>query len=379
MQLCGKEVLMKKGFFNVILPETADGTVAVLLYGYIGREEKADADRVVSELMSLSSTYRNIDVRINSLGGEVFSGMAIFNALKNSTANVNIYVDGVAASMAGIIALCGRPLHMSRYSRLMLHQVTGGVHGTSEEIRAYADVVEQLTDTLVTMVADRSGLEAEEVRSRWFSGGDHWMTAQEVLDLGLAESIYDMKDGASPAADATAEAIYEFTNRQNSLPLTDTNMAILDELKKKSSFQNATTEEQVLAKINELENDAAKVPALQAKVTALENEKKEAMKAARTAYLDQAVADGRIQAAQKQHFLALMEHDEAGVKAVIDSMPKNSGRISSFIGSGKTASTSARQELEAMTWDQIDKEERLAELKNNYPDLYELKFNEQFK
>lgn len=368
---------MKKGFFNTILPETADGTVAILLYGPIGNGEKVDGDKVVAELMELSSRYRNIDVRINSLGGEVFSGMAIFNALRNCDADINIYIDGVAASMAGVIALCGRPLHMSRFSRLMLHEVSGGVHGTSERIRAYADVVQQLTDTLVDMVAERTGFSPDEVRGRWFTGGDHWISAQEAMELGLADSIYDMKDGASPEEDATAEAIYEFTNRLKSQPQTDINMAIFDELKKKPSFQNATTEEQVLAKINELENDAAKVPALQARVTELENSNKETVTAARKAYLDQAVAEGRIQAAQKEQFLSLMEHDEAGVKAVIDAMPKSSGRINNFIGE-QEQSKDAYQELKAMTWDQIDRDERLAELKNNYPDLYAAKYKEKF-
>ena len=89
------------------------------------------------------------------------------------------------------------------------------------------------------------------------------------------------------------------------------------------------------------------------------------------------MSDGRIQESQKAQYLSLMEHDEAGVKKLIDSMPKGAGRVSAFIGT-KTTSTTARAELEAMSWDQIDKAERLAELKNNYPDLYEAKYNETF-
>lgn len=366
---------MEQRFFNVILPKETDGAVLVLLYGRIGCDEGVDGAAFVSELMALTATYRNIDIRINSMGGEVFAGMAIFNALRNADANINIYVDGVAASMAGVIALCGRPLHMSRFSRLMLHQVSGGIHGTSYEIRSYADLVDGMTDTLVQMVADRSGLTVDEVRTRWFSGGDHWITAQEALDLKLADSIYDMKE--SPSDDASAEAIYDFTNRLNSQPQTDINMAILDELKKKSSFANAATEDQVLAKVNELENEAAKVPALQAKIDALENEKAQATAAARNAYLDQAVTDGRIQASQKAQYLALMAKDEAGVKAIIDGMPKGAGRISNFIGDNSGNKT-ARQELEAMSWDDIDKAERLAELKNDYPELYQAKYNAKF-
>lgn len=369
---------MQKGFFNVILPRKADSAVGILLYGYIGPcEGEVDCAAVVSEIKSLSASYKNIDVRINSMGGEVYAGLAIFNALRESEANINIYVDGVAASMAAVIALCGRPLHMSRYSRLMLHSVSGGVHGSAEYIRAYADQIDALTSTLVDIVSERSGLPVEEVRSRWFDGADHWLSSQEALDLKLADDIYDMQDGASPVEGASAEAIYEFTNRLNSQPQKDINMAIMAELRKMSSFKDAATEEQALAAVARLENEAAKVPALQAKVEALENEKKQATAQARNAYLDQAVADGRIQEAQKAQFLALMEHDEPGVKAVIEAMPKGAGRISGFIGNQQQYA-SARAQLEAMTWDQIDRANRLMELKTNYPDLYDAKYKETF-
>lgn len=369
---------MEKGFFNVILPEEPSAAALVLLYGHIGRGEKANDSDLVSELMTLAATHRKIDIRINSLGGDVFTGMAIFNVISQIDADINLYVDGVAASMAGVIALCGRPLHMSRYSRLMLHQVSGGIYGTSSEIRQYADIVEGLTDTLVQMVAGRTGMMEDEVRQKWFSGGDHWISAQEALDLKLADSIYDLEDSDKLPSDASAEAIYEFTNRLNFQPQKDINMAIFDELKKRSSFANAATEDQVLAKVIELENDASKVPALEAKVEALESQIETAASAAREAYLAQAVADGRIQESQKAHFLALMAKDEAGVKAVIESMPKGAGRISDFINGSSSSPESRRAELEKMSWDDLDRAELLGELKASYPELYKAKMKAKF-
>lgn len=369
---------MEKGFFNVILPEHETDAAMILLYGQIGRDEKIDSAAVVAELMRVSSQYKNIDVRINSMGGEVYAGLAIFNALRASEANINIYIDGVAASMAAVIALCGRPLHMSRYSRLMLHQVSGGIIGTSKEIRSYADQVDVLTDTLVSVVAERTGMSAEEVKAKWFDGEDHWFSAQEAVELKLADSIYDMKGGMAPEEGASAAAIYEFTNRLYSQPQNNINMVLFEELRKKSSFENATTEEQVLAEVSRLENEAAKVPALEAELATLKAEKAAAEKAAHEAIVDQAIADGRIQATQKDQFLALMGKDPEGVKAIIDGMPKGSGRIKNFIGGGASSAT-ARQELEKMSWDEIDKAERLMELKNNYPDLYEAKYKETFK
>ena len=104
-------------FFNTI---PGDGEVAILLYGDVGDGQKVDSGRVVSELMALQAQYDKIDVRINSNGGDVFSGIAIYNALRTSKADITIYVDGVAASIAGIIALCGKPLYMSPYTSVPL-------------------------------------------------------------------------------------------------------------------------------------------------------------------------------------------------------------------------------------------------------------------
>lgn len=370
---------MEKGFFNVILPEQEKDAAMILLYGQIGHDEKIDSAAVVAELMRVSAQYKNIDVRINSMGGGVYAGLAIFNALRASEANINIYIDGVAASMAAVIALCGRPLHMSRYSRLMLHQVSGGIMGTSKEIRSYADQVDVLTDTLVSVVAERTGMSAEEVKAKWFDGEDHWFSAQEAVELKLADSIYDMKGGMAPEEGASATAIDEFTNRLYSQPQNKNNMVILEELRKMSSFENVTTEEQAVATVASLANEAAKVPALEARLQVLEKEKTEATAQARNAYLDQAVADGRIQESMKAQYLALMAHDEAGVKAVIDSMPKGAGKISAFINQGGAQAQTARAKFEAMSWDEMDKANLLMECKNLCPDVYEAKFNETFK
>ena len=114
---------MTSRFFNVI---PGDGSAALLLYGDIGDGYKVESGRIVSELLALQAQYKKIDVRINSRGGDVVSGMAIYNALRQSKSDITIYIDGVAASIAAIIALCGKPLYMSPYAKLMLHSVSGG-------------------------------------------------------------------------------------------------------------------------------------------------------------------------------------------------------------------------------------------------------------
>lgn len=124
----------KKPFFNIIPNED---TCSILLYGDIGDSYGTiTSSQIARELMAAEAVYKNINIRINSVGGEVYTGIAIFNALRASNANITIYVDGVAASMASVIALCGKPVYMSQYARLMLHSVSGGCYGNTKEIIA---------------------------------------------------------------------------------------------------------------------------------------------------------------------------------------------------------------------------------------------------
>ena len=94
--------------------------------------------------MEAERVSRRIHVRINSNGGEVYSGIAIFNALRHSQADIRIYVDGIAASMASVIALCGKPVEMSKYARLMLHSVSGGCYGNKQDLQRCMEEIESL-------------------------------------------------------------------------------------------------------------------------------------------------------------------------------------------------------------------------------------------
>lgn len=284
-------------------------------------------------------------------------------------------MDGVAASIASVIALCGKPLHMSRFARLMLHQVSGGAYGTAKEMREAADTADNIQKTLCGMISGRCNLSPEEVESKFFDGADHWITAEEALEMGLIDSIYDI-DEAKPEEGLSNEAIYEFTNRLSIRPQKSNNMAFIDELKKKDSFKDASTESQMLQHIDQLENEAAKVPALQNKVTELENQIKEQRKSAHEALVNQAISDGRITTDKKGDFLALLEANEASAVSVINGLSKKNLRAADFInhpGGGD------KSDLVNMSWDEIDRAGRLAELKDQYPDLYKSKFEETFK
>lgn len=299
----------------------------ILLYGDIG--EYGDGVRsgdIARELLEAEALTGKVDVRINSNGGEVYSGIAIFNALKNSKADITIYVDGIAASMASVIALCGKPVQMSRYARLMLHSVQGSCYGNKDEMKNCIREIEALEDTLCEMYATRMGKAKDEIRAMYFDGRDHWLRADEALALGLIDGIYD----ADPVPeDSTPEQVFQIFNNRLQQPQNENDMN-LDELKKRPRFTNCATDDDFLREIGLLETEADKVPSLNAEVDRLKGElkvfqdKAEADDAAaRKQLLDAAEKDGRIDASTRPIYENLLAKDrENGEKALERLSPK---------------------------------------------------------
>lgn len=299
----------------------------ILLYGDIG--EYGDGVRsgdIARELLEAEALTGKVDVRINSNGGEVYSGIAIFNALKNSKADITIYVDGIAASMASVIALCGKPVQMSRYARLMLHCVQGSCYGNKDEMKNCIREIEALEDTLCEMYATRMGKAKDEIRAMYFDGRDHWLRADEALALGLIDGIYD----ADPVPeDSTPEQVFQIFNNRLQQPQNENDMN-LDELKKRPRFTNCATDDDFLREIGLLETEAGKVPSLNAEVDRLKGElkvfqdKAEADDAAaRKQLLDAAEKDGRIDAATRPIYENLLAKDrENSEKALEKLSPK---------------------------------------------------------
>lgn len=359
-------------FFN-ILPQ-GNGRASLMLYGEIGGD--VSPERVAAEMSWLASEYPMIDVHINSMGGEVFAGIAIFNALKDCPSIVNIYVDGLAASIAGIIALCGKPLHMSRFSRLMLHSVSGACKGGARDMRECADLIEGLEGTLADMISAKCGMPSEDVKKTYFDGKDHWFTADEARRAKLCDDIYDVADADSMGTAPTNEQVYQFVNKMYN-PQKSNKMEFFDKLTALSCFKGLKTEDEVVNKVQSLENEAAKVEALNARIAELEAENKASKAAAIDAFLDRAVSEGRIKADQKDGYRKLMDADRATTEALINSMPVSSkGLINEYLKGA--AGAEGAKDLASMSWDDIDKAERLGELKEKFPELYKAKFQEKF-
>ena len=314
----GKCMTMSR-FFNITTSD--DGTSTIFLYGDIGDYTEVQSGRIAQELMEAERVSRRIHVRINSNGGEVYSGIAIFNALRQSQADIRIYVDGIAASMASVIALCGKPVEMSKYARLMLHSVSGGCYGNKQDLQRCMEEIESLEGSLSEIYAERLGMSQEEVKQTYFDGEDHWLTAKEALDLGFIDGIYD----ADPVpADSTPAQIYTLFNNRLIEPQNNREDMNLEDVKKRPRFKDCASDADVFRLMDQLEEEAGKVPVLtkentdlKAKVKTYEDKAAAEDLAARKQLLDAAEQDGRIDATTRPIYENLLANDrENGEKAL---------------------------------------------------------------
>ena len=311
-------------FFNI--QTDADGVGTIFLYGDIGDYYDVQSGRVAGELLEAEKAGRRVNIRINSNGGEVYCGIAIYNAIKNSRADVHIYVDGIAASMASVIALCGKPVEMSKYARLMLHSVSGGCYGNKKDMQKCIEEIESLEDSLGDIYAARLGMSKDEVKSRFFDGEDHWLTADEALRLGFIDGIYD----AEPVpAGSTPEQIYTLFNNRLTEPQNKDEMN-LEEIRKHPSFKDCKSEEEVIARAQAYAQEAGRASSLaeenatlKRRVKEFEDKAEADKEAARKALLDAAEADGRINAETRPVYENILKSNpEEGEKALAALAPK---------------------------------------------------------
>lgn len=165
---------------------TDDDTTEVLVYDTIGGWFGVEASEFVHELSDITTS--NINVRINSPGGSVYDGIAIYNALMMHPANINVYVDSLAASIASVIAMAGDTVTMLPGSQMMIHDALMYTVGNAQTLREDADFLDKQSDNIAGFYAAKAGGEPAEWRARMLD--ETWFFAQEAVDLGLADKIY---------------------------------------------------------------------------------------------------------------------------------------------------------------------------------------------
>jgi ATP-dependent Clp protease, protease subunit len=128
-----------------------------------------------------------IDLHINSPGGSVFDALAIHSVLARHPATVTVYVDGLAASAASVIAMVGDHVVMPAGSMLMIHDPIGGVVGGADDMRGMAEALDRITDSLASTYAAKSGKPMDEIKA--LMAAETWLSAAEAVEMGFADQI----------------------------------------------------------------------------------------------------------------------------------------------------------------------------------------------
>lgn len=172
----------------------ADGRMAeILIYQQIGTDWWGDglsAKSFAEDLQALGE-LDEIKLLINSPGGDVFDGMAIYNTLLRHQARKIVEIDGLAASIASIIAMVGDEIRIGENAMLMIHDPWSVAVGTASEFRQQADVLDAITEQLVATYAARSKQDRQQIRE-WMAA-ETWMSGAEALERGFADSVTPAK------------------------------------------------------------------------------------------------------------------------------------------------------------------------------------------
>ena len=179
----------------------ADGdTTTINIFDQIGEDwygEGVTAKGFIAKLSDIKTG--KIELFINSSGGSVFDGNAIYNAIVAHKATIHVTILGVAASIASVIAMAGDTISMPSNTYLMIHNPTSGFYGCADGMRAHADLLDSIKDGAVNTYAKQSGQPTLDIAE--MMDNETWMTAADALEKGFIDDITDAIDVNIDATD----------------------------------------------------------------------------------------------------------------------------------------------------------------------------------
>tara|TARA_R110002096_G_C14661308_1_gene727997 strand:+ start:2648 stop:3796 length:1149 start_codon:yes stop_codon:yes gene_type:complete len=183
-----------KGFYNIVKNE-AKREATILIYGVIGGFDWDSysfintSDKFVQEFKEVEAVADIIHIKINSPGGNVHDGLPIYNTIKNSKKTIYTYVDGIAYSMAALIALAGDKVYGNKNSLFMVHNASTYFFGNAQDIREEADVLDKYDSSLGSIIEDKLNLTEDQVKEKHLNYKDNYFTGKEALAEGFFDEL----------------------------------------------------------------------------------------------------------------------------------------------------------------------------------------------
>ncbi len=182
--------MKKNNFYQLSINEDS---AELFIYGditsYKWYEDDVCAYDLSKELKELNG--KDLKVRINSYGGEVSQGLAIYNLLRDYEGNVKTICDGFACSAASVVFMAGKERIMNKASLLLIHNAWTYVSGDANELRKQADDLEKITRPSIEVYKSTSHLTENEIKE--MMDREEWITADEALDYGFATSVNEIE------------------------------------------------------------------------------------------------------------------------------------------------------------------------------------------
>lgn len=190
---------MKERFYQ--LTNVSEDSATLYIYGDITSIKWFENDVCVYDLAKEIGDLNGkaLTVRINSYGGEVAEGLAIYNLLKSYAGEVTTICDGFACSAASVVFMAGAKRIMPRSSLLMIHNAWTWASGDADDLRKAADDIEKITQPSIEIYTSVSNLDADEIKA--MMDAETWIDADEALNFGFATEISEeaamqsVKDG----------------------------------------------------------------------------------------------------------------------------------------------------------------------------------------
>jgi ATP-dependent protease ClpP protease subunit len=357
--------------------EKGTDKAVITAYGNVGGYF-LDYRNIADALSEISRAgYKQVDIRMHTHGGSVIDGNMIFNFITSFKGQIDIYVDGIAASMGSIIALASDRLHIAENGFIMIHSPKGSGYGTAKELIESAKLLTSLEKNFTTKLAARMGKSPDEIRAAYFDGIDHWIDADEAVALKLATDKFTSKNGnlSFTKADAEREGLKGMFGQYTALldivtpiPIPETDMKIVN--MKLGIAEGASEQEAVTA----IEATLKRAQDAEAALKVLQDKEKLILKAEVKTLLDAALADGKIAATGRTAWEAQFEKDHESAKALLDCVPKRVSAQAVVEAGQKPADT----KLLTMTYDQLDKQGLILEMKAKFPEEYKELFKKEF-
>ncbi|MDA3937185.1 MAG: Clp protease ClpP [Actinomycetota bacterium] len=217
----------------------APGPAIIYLYGTIGQDwwgEGNSALDFAKELDELGG--RDIELHINSGGGDVFEGYAIYSAIKRYSGKVTSYNDGLAASAASFIALAADEYVVAEASFTMIHKAWTFALGNSIELADVIGKLEAIDEQLVGIYYRNSDKDADEIRDAM--AAETWLTAEQAVEWGFASGI---DEGLKAAASISPDLAKQYAHVPDSVAIVDCDMPAIIELVSDADAQEPTAED----------------------------------------------------------------------------------------------------------------------------------------